>query len=60
MKNISVFYKKYSHSQVLCTVKARSVVKLALKDSYVVYITKTVFPVRNKLPATSAGSKKII
>jgi len=23
----------------LCTVKARSVVKLALKDSYVVYIT---------------------
>ena len=37
MKIKYVLYKKYSLSQVLCTVKARCVVKLALQDSYVVY-----------------------
>jgi len=30
---------KYLPSQVLCTMKARPVFKLALKDSNVVYIT---------------------
>ena len=34
---------KYSPSQVVCTVKVRSVAKLALKDSYVVYITYNQF-----------------
>ena len=36
---IYVLYKKYSPSQVLCTVKARSVVKLTFKGSFVVQIT---------------------
>ena len=40
MKIKYVLYKTYSLSQVLCTVKARCVVKLALQDSYVVWFTE--------------------